>query len=58
MNQRREAEKAPQAPHKATGHREVDALRAAFRDAPVRELLVAGGLRGFTENDIYPERAA
>lgn len=37
----------------ATGHREADALAQSMKDAPVRELLVAGGLRGFQPAELF-----
>lgn len=37
----------------AAGHREAIALTRSAKDVPVRELLVAGGLRGFTEREMF-----
>lgn len=42
-----------QTSHKATGRREVPVLtRTREGDVPVRELLTAGGLRGFTAKEL------
>ena len=41
---------------KATGSRELDVLRAD--DAPMSEFVKAGGFRGFTPVEMFPERAA
>lgn len=42
----------------AAGHREADVLMHPTGDVSVRELLVAGGLCGFTPHDLIPEVAA
>lgn len=57
MTQRRVADTAPQT-SQATGHREARALTQSMKDASVRELLVTGGLLGFTPVQMFPERAA
>lgn len=49
MTQRRCPQEATSQTHyKATGHREASAFAHQFEGASVRELLVAGGLRGFS----------
>lgn len=56
MTEQRRANEAHSTDAKATGSRELDALRAA--DAPLAEFVKAGGLRGFTPEQMFPERAA
>lgn len=55
MTQRRGPQEAPSPiPHEATGHREAHAsTRPIEGDVSVRELLVAGGLRGFTPKELF-----
>ena len=49
----------PQTSHETAGHPEAVALvRYLGGDVPVRDLLVAGGFRGFTPAQMFPERAA
>lgn len=43
-------------PVEATGSHELDAMRAA--DAPLAEFVKAGGLRGFSTKQMFPEQAA
>lgn len=57
MNQRRGPQEGSQT-SQAAGHREADAPIRPSGDVSVRELLVAGGLRGFTPHDMFPEVAA
>lgn len=58
MTKRRVAQQGHTTSPQAAGHQEADALAQSMKDAPVRELLVAGGFRGFTPDDLFPERAA
>lgn len=55
MTEQRRAIEAHSTDVKATGFRELDALRAA--DAPLAEFVKAGGLRRLTTNQMFPERA-
>ena len=57
MTQRRGPREGTQSPQ-AAGHREADVHAFPKGDPAVRELLVAGGLRGFTPAEMFPERAA
>lgn len=57
MTQRRAADKATKT-SQAAGHREADAHAFPKGDTAVRELLVAGGLRGFSPAEMFPEQAA
>ena len=54
MTQRRGPQEAhSQIPHKAAGRREVPVLtRTREGDVSVRDLLTAGGLRGFTAKEL------
>lgn len=53
MTFRREAEATP-APHTTAGRREAaEQLRSQMGDVAVRELLVAGGRRGFTPKELF-----
>lgn len=58
MTERRAAPQGTKTSPKATGHRDADALAQSMKDAPVRELLVVGGFRGFTPVQMFPEHAA
>lgn len=58
MTNRRTAHQGLTASPKAAGCREADALASSMKDAPVRELLVAGGFRGFTVEDLFSKGAA
>lgn len=55
MTQRRGRQEATsQTPHKATGRREAPVQnRTREGDMSVRELLTAGGLRGFTPKELF-----
>ena len=55
MNQRRAAVQAlPQTSQETAGHPEAVALVSSLgRDVPVRDLLVAGGRRGFTVEHLF-----
>ncbi len=55
MNQRRVAGQAlPQTSQETAGHPEAVALvRSLGGDVPVRDLLVAGGFRGFTPDEMF-----
>lgn len=41
----------------AASHRDVPTTALPYGDAAVRDVLVAGGLRGFSTATIFPERA-
>ncbi|UTT53767.1 hypothetical protein [Microbacterium maritypicum] len=56
MTEQRRATEAHSTPAKATGSRELDALRAA--DAPLAEFVKAGGLRRLSTKQMFPEQAA
>jgi len=56
MTEQRRADDAPTTSAKATGSRELDALRAA--DAPLAEFVKAGGLRRLSTKQMFPGRAA
>ena len=55
MNQRRAAGQAlPQTSQETAGHPEAVALvRSLGGDVPARDLLVAGGFRGFTPAEMF-----
>lgn len=53
MTQRREAREALRKTSQETaGRLEVAAFARSLGDVPVRDLLVAGGLRGFTPDEL------
>lgn len=56
MTEQRRATEAHSTDAKATGSRELDALRAA--DAPLAEFVRVGGLLSFTTKQMFPEQAA
>lgn len=56
MTEQRRVTEAHSTDAKATGSRELDAMRAA--DAPLVEFVKAGGLLAFTTKQMFPERAA
>lgn len=56
MTYQRRASEARSTDTKAAGFRELDALRAS--DAPLSEFVKAGGFRGFTPAQMFPEKAA
>lgn len=56
MTEQRRAFEAHSTEAKATGSRELETMRAA--DVPLVEFVKAGGFRGFTPADLFPERAA
>lgn len=54
MTFRREAAEPTQTPHQTAGRQmAAEQMRAQMGDAPVRELLVAGGRRGFTPKELF-----
>lgn len=57
-NDRREAEQAPTISPEAASHRDVSTTTSQAGMLDVRDVLVAGGLRGFTTRQMFPERAA
>ena len=57
MTQRRGPQEGSQT-SQAACRREADAPIRPSGDVSVRELLVVGGLRGFTPHDLFPEVAA
>lgn len=44
-------------PYEAAGYDEATAFANAHLGETMRDLVVAGGLRGFTVNQMFPERA-
>lgn len=53
MTNRREADQALTTSRQTAGRREVDELKRSLGgDATVRDLLVTGGLRGFTPEEL------
>ncbi len=56
MTQRRGAGEAPKQTSQETARRgDVAALTSSFENGSVRDLIVAGGLRGFTVDEMFPE---
>lgn len=54
MTQRREAREAlPKTSQETAGRREAAAFARSLGDVPVRDLLVAGGLLGFTPAEMF-----